>query len=305
MKSPLARRILLLSGAVLCLANAECAVIGDHAADCQGGECGAADGGFGLSDLGMGGGNSDLGAIFGDVITMTLPKPLASNVPVDTNLELEVGVGVSSPSAYEPNITLAHYLPDGPPADMAVPAVAGAFSWKQPTEGGPARLTLIPNAPLDPDTDYVVHVISPSTGQPVLSTGFSTGSRPRVTAIQLQISTGPSVSLDISFSEPMNAVSLASRVTALSGTNMLTGMLSAGANGDAVLQITNPAKIGGTLTVRIDPGVTAAVAVNPGTLIPRDWDALPRTDISGNFQYTFTGVSTAQPSTQAWAPTVN
>jgi len=249
--------------------------------------------------------NSDLGlpaadaGFIGDSIQMTSPKPLQSLVPLDANLIFEVGVGTSTPSAYEPNIKILPYLPN---ADMGIPQpVTGTFSWKQPTTG-PAQLTFIPNAPLTDGTDYTVQVTGPSSGAIVLSTGFSTGSRPRVAQLVLTINPGPMVTLGIFFSEPMDTTTYAGHLNALSNGSVLAGSLSTTASGDPILQITTPAKIGTSLTVKIDSAVKSAAPGSAG-LIVQDWDSM--TESMGAFQYTFSGLNVGVPSTQVWTPTVH
>jgi hypothetical protein len=304
-------RLALICGAALSLVNVGAEGCGLSSPSGAGSpDLGVAGNGDGGNCVGFGfggscsGGNSDLGeaadlGFIGDSIAMTSPKPFQSLVPLDANLIFEVGVGTSSPSAYEPNITILPYLPG---ADMgAPPPVTGTFSWKQPTTG-PAQLTFIPNAPLTDNTDYTVKVRGPSSGATVLATGFSTGSRPRVSQLILTINPGPAVSLAIFFSEPMDQTSFASHLNALSNGSVLAGTLSTSANGDPTLQFTTPSKIGSSLTVKIDGAVKSAATSGAG-LIVQSWDS--PTDSMGAFQYTFTGISTSFPSTSVWTPTVN
>ena len=259
-------------------------------------------------DLGAGGaggfgGNagSDLAPAAGDgsvdSVSLLSPTPLSSLVPTSTNFQLQAMLADVTPTDLEPYISIV-------PHQQTTP-LSGAFNWKG--SGTIYQINFIPAAVADL-TDYVVTVGSPA-GATLLKTGVSTGSRPRVTRVELHSDEmGQMIYFLFSFSEPMNLSTLGPAVSASFGSTTVTGSVSPvdTTNANFRFDVSNPAASKTPIDFRIVNGASAATGF---ALLVLDWDS--NTNPSGDqktFDVSFTPtapLSTVASATYTFTPTIN
>ncbi len=261
------------------------------------------DGAFPAADLGF-----VADASFMDLLRVSLesPAPLSSLVDTAAHLDFNVLIDGAQKSDVESWLGVA---PRGTSA-----AVTGAFIWTADTTRGAGawKLEVIPSAALAAQTDYAVHLLDRrfTPAVPVVVTGFSTGSHPRVTGASLD-SSGPQVALRFTFSEPMDASSVTAAASAtVNGATVLgtaaldTTPTTAPCGPGQCFRINFPvgAAVSGKVTLAIAKGPTAAGG--GAALDPASWDS-PTAQADGTFLLSFDNVNFALNPSPSWTPTVN
>jgi hypothetical protein len=268
-----ARRVLLALCAAGSIAAAIGACGGENAVfptfDMAGG---GSDGGGGASDMGAA---SDLGQTSLSV-TLSMPTPWASYVANTTDFEFLLD-GNMAPQALEPFVQITPY-PTGN-------ALSGAFNWMS-TGPQAYQLNFLPAALTD-STDYVVTVANPFGGTPLLKTGISIGSNPRVIHVALNVKkNAAAVGFVVTFSEPMMygnppTTTEGQIVLTANGTAVpATVAAQAGSDGQVfTLDVTSPHGLAMPLVLKVKAAATATANM---PLNPVSWDS-PTDDGSGNF----------------------
>lgn len=252
------------------------------------------------ADMGLAQPSVDLGSQGG--IVLAHPEPLSSGVALDAHFELYAAIS-DAPDRLESDITVT-------PRGLTTP-LAGAFSWNSGANG--YQLTFIPSAPLTDATDFVISVADPQSpsGPPLLHTGISTGSHPRVTRVTLQgPGSGAGATLAFTFSEPMAEKSVLASATVTAGGQPVSGTLASDPKdtlGRAFVFTVGPGHaLPSPIVLHIAAGAMGAQAATGTALDPASWDS-PTAAPDGSFQVTFTGLDFAAqaPIDTFWAPTID
>jgi hypothetical protein len=243
---------------------------------------------------------SDLG--FGaETIALTNPAPLASDVLGATTFDFDAMLG-NAPDRLEAGITIT-------PRGTLTP-LAGAFSWKSYSAG--YKLSFIPSAPLTDANDFVISVADPRStfAPPLLHTGISTGSHPRVTAVTLHAAgAGAGVYFTFTFSEPMSTPAVIASVSVTAGGQAASGhalLDAANSQGGYRFDLDAGHPLPAPIVLRIAAGPGGATALTGVALDPASWDS-PTAASDGSFQVIFSSVDLAAPGAidLSWAPTIN
>jgi hypothetical protein len=291
-KSPITQRVLL----ALCAAGSIAAAIG---------ACGGDNAVFQPVDMSNGGSDggaaSDLGSAADGAsqsvsVTLSMPTPWESYVANTTDFEFLLN-GSMAPQALEPFVQIMPY-PTGS-------ALSGAFNW---VSTGPSayQLNFLPAALTD-STDYVVTVANPFGGNPLLKTGISIGSNPRVIHVALNVKkNAASVGFVVTFSEDMMPNTTSEIVLTANGTAVpATVAQQAGSSSIYTLDVTSPHNLAMPLVLKVK---AAAMAASNMALNPASWDS-PTDDGSGNFKWQPTLPSSLDAltadTTWDFAPTIN
>lgn len=269
-KSQIARRVLLALCAAGSIAAAIGACGGDNAIfptyDMAGG---GSDGGA-ASDMGSA---SDLGSQ-SVTVTLSTPTPWQSYVANTTDFEFLLD-GNMAPQALEPFVQITPY-PTGS-------ALSGAFNWMST---GPQAylLNFLPAALMD-STDYVVTVANPFGGTPLLKTGISIGSNPRVIHVVLTVKkSANAVGFVMTFSEDMMPSTTSEIVLTANGT-AVPATVGQDTPDTFTVNVTSPHNLAMPLVLKVLGGTSGAKAANSGMqLNPVSWDS-PTNDGSGNFKW--------------------
>jgi hypothetical protein len=294
-KSPIARRVLLALFAAGSIAAAIGACGSENAAQ-------SFDMGGG-SDLGSAG--SDMGAASdgggqSTKVTLATPAPWQSYVATTTDFQFLATLPTMTPQGLEPYVQVTPY-PTGA-------ALSGAFNW---TATGPAayQLNFMPAALTD-GTDYVVTVESPTGGAPLLKTGVSIGSNPRVIHVKLTVKkNADAVGFVVTFSEPMEPTSTKSQIALTAGGAVVPATVAEQAGSTDhlafTLDVTSPHGLATPLVFYVKSGAMAPSMV---MLNPMSWDS-PTDDGNGNFMWkpTLPAVldTIAADTTYDFVPTLN
>jgi hypothetical protein len=233
-------------------------------------------------------------------ISLTTPTPLSSALKTDQQLDFDVLLGTRSQMDVESWIAIA-------PRTSLLSPITGGYLWT-PT-GGPGAYTLhfIPSAPLTDATDYEVKVVDAIVTTTVLATGFSTGSRPRVSSAVLSaMQSGAQVFVDVTFSEPMSAATIGPAMSVTAGGAPVAGTVTQ--QGPAVFRFTFTGGAGGaTGAVALDIA-TSALSTTGTALIPDDWDSPTNAGADGgtpSFSITFGNGPLTTDQTSSFTPIVN
>jgi hypothetical protein len=272
-KSPITQRVLLALCAAGSIAGAIGACGGDNAI------FNPQDGGGGGSDLAQAG--SDLGAASDGAsqsvtVTLSIPTPWQSYVANTTDFEFLLD-GNMAPQALEPFVQIMPY-PTGS-------ALSGAFNWMS-TGPQAYQLDFLPAALTD-GTDYVVTVANPFGGAPLLKTGISIGSNPRVIHVALNVKkNATAVGFVVTFSEDMMASTTPSMITLTANGTAVPATVAAQAGSINIytLDVTSPHGLAMPLVLKVKGGQFGAIAASSMQLNPVSWDS-PTDDGSGNFKW--------------------
>lgn len=224
-------------------------------------------------------------------VALRAPAPWQSRVPVDSTFELEVMLGDLDQDRFLEGVRIQPHHGSAP--------LGGAFSWRRL---GPAwQLTFIPSAPLDAMQDYVVSFTHPDSGEALLATGVTTGSKPRVTRVVLNGSGwGTEVGFVVSFSEPMDPTTTTGAFAVTADGAATTGMATATAPDQWTFALTGDKTQPLVLSIK-----KTATAQTGAALEPQAWDS-ETVDQSGDFYVEFDGVDlTTAPTVESdWSPSV-
>lgn len=229
--------------------------------------------------------------------TLTSPLPLSSKVALNTNFMFDIVLVTSQQQDVQSVIDIR-------PRGASTP-LGGAFSWKG-SGVGVHKLTFLPTAPLLDKTDYVITVGDPKQpGTDFVKTGITAGSKPRVTEAALHGENhGSSVYVLWTFSEPMNVLTVNSRVKVTAGGIDVPGTVATTSNPNEFrFSFTNGKGLGDPVVFQLTPGVQAATAE---PLEADGWDAMTKLP-DGTFEISFGSVDVETPILVAypWAPVIN
>ncbi|HZS36278.1 MAG TPA: hypothetical protein VFF06_05600 [Polyangia bacterium] len=265
------------------------------------------DGGANGTDLGFFPG-ADLGnpfdAAFAATLSMTMrtPTPLASLLPTSQELDFDVVLNGAT------QMNVESWLDITPRGSVSPPITAGFLWTASPTGGaGAYSLHVIPTAPLDDLTDYGVRVIDQRVFRTALATGFSTGSRPRLSSATLNAqSAGNKVWIDLAFSEPMNASTVGPALTVSSGGASIAGTVTSSSGAAYRFDFAGGATgVTGAITLDL---ASSATAQSGTPLLLDDWDSPTSTGADAGtpfFEIVFPNVPLTTNVSTTWTPTVN
>jgi len=280
MSPPISRRVLL---AVAASAALSAVAVGACGGDFGSGFGDGGLGGDGTSPSDMSSASSDLGAVGdggapGTQVTLTTPAPFESMVSTSTTFQfLATLPSAVTVQQLEAVVQIAPRGVDGGAA------LSGAFNWQST---GPSRyqLNFLPAA-LPDNTDYSVVVGNPtaSGGPPLLKTGISTGSHPRVAHATLNVKAGAAaVGYVVTFSEAMDPTSVIAHLQLTANGVVVPAAVAAMAGSTRIftLEVTSPHNLKMPLVLSVQPGVSAGSTM---ALDPASWDSM--TAVGGAFEW--------------------